>query len=688
METLASGDVHRARAELLQAINHLGLSETDLKELSTESRYKAFERALLRPSKLPLQDVVLLLCCCGEYVDPIRALFYEHGKTYGLLQFVLATSSDPALLEQVGQLPKNDQVILAKRLGRDKPKDLSEFIEENTYATAPKPGDIALRSSVKGLEAAGTPRNDAQEGDSLEDQSPGIKKFEYFEVNQDDFRLLLLERDSKTPEIHCHLIPASRGERFRYEALSYTWGDPSAELRSIWMNGYPFRVTSNLYSALQKLRKSFPYGGQYRFLWIDSLCIDQSNDQDRNHQVSNMGKIYQQAALVLVWLGEQSQDSDQAIDFIEKVHELSNPGVSELYTRTKIEHYVEWKAMNSLFRREYWQRTWIIQEIQLAKDVLFHCGDRVFTWAAAGAFYDFLHGESGFFPSISVMESPAVQLLESTLYYRKRNMNLRQLLYRHEQSKCRESRDKIYGLLALASDCKNSEILPDYKKEISEVYRDALKREISTTGEATAAGIDLVYYSYFLQNILSVSLSDKLPFMHRSNDDPVVVVGYSCGTLMDLVRVWYLDDLGTVPVVCAISDSQFHASKGQRLPEVRDPAASSVMVDQKEARVMALPYGRVVYVPDVAQVGDVLCMFSKHDSTLIIREEDDGSYKLVGNAFVLTTKKKRRERLIPQLRNFKYCIPNYDIWPPPTSNPNERFLIRMSAITLQWMTRV
>jgi hypothetical protein len=139
LETLASGDVHRARAELLQAINHLGLSETDLKELSTESRYKAFERALLRPSKLPLQDVVLLLCCCGEYVDPIRALFYEHGKTYGLLQFVLATSSDPALLEQVGQLPKNDQVILAKRLGRDKPKDLSEFIEENTYATGMSP---------------------------------------------------------------------------------------------------------------------------------------------------------------------------------------------------------------------------------------------------------------------------------------------------------------------------------------------------------------------------------------------------------------------------------------------------------------------------------------------------------------------------------------------------------------------
>jgi hypothetical protein len=243
-------------------------------------------------------------------------------------------------------------------------------------------------------------------------------------------------------------------------------------------------------------------------------------------------------------------------------------------------------------------------------------------------------------------------------------------------------------LLALAFDCRNSEIQPEYKKEISEVYRDALKREISTTWEATAAVSDVVYYSYFLQKILSVSLPDTFPFISSSNDDPAVVVGYSCGTLMDLGRLRYQNDLVTVPVVYAISDSQFHASKGEQLPEIRSPAASLVMVDQKEARVMALPYGRVVYVPEVAQVGDVLCMFSKHNSTLIIRKEDDGNWKLVGNAFVMTTEKKRRGRLIPQLRSFKYCIPDYDLWPPPTSNPNERFLIRMSVITLQWMTRV
>ena len=54
----------------------------------------------------------------------------------------------------------------------------------------------------------------------------------------------------------------------------------------------------------------------------------------------------------------------------------------------------------------------------------------------------------------------------------------------------------------------------------------------------------------------------------------------------------------------------------------------------------------------------------------------------------MTTEKKRRQRLKPQIKSFKYCVPDYDMWPSPTNDPNGRFLIRMSAITLQWMTRV
>jgi hypothetical protein len=224
------------------------------------------------------------------------------------------------------------------------------------------------------------------------------------------------------------------------------------------------------------------------------------------------------------------------------------------------------------------------------------------------------------------MQSRAIQLLESALVFQKRDMTLQQLLYHHEQSKCRESRDKIYGLLALVSDCRNSEIQPDYKKEISEVYRDALTREISTIWEATAAGMDLVFYSYFLRNILSVSVPIKFPFIRRIDGDPVRVVGYSCGTLKEEGSVQYQSESVTLPVVCAISDSQFQAFKGPGLPEMPGQAASSFLVNQKGARIMALSRSRQpVYAPDVAKAEDELCMFSKHDSALMLRKEDDGS---------------------------------------------------------------
>ncbi|KAH9213642.1 heterokaryon incompatibility protein-domain-containing protein, partial [Leptodontidium sp. 2 PMI_412] len=163
-------------------------------------------------------------------------------------------------------------------------------------------------------------------------------------------RLVMLERESQTPEIRCHLIPASSQDHTKYEALSYTWGDSLGDPQIILINGKRFSVTKNLHSALQRLRNGG--SGKYRCLWIDSLCIDQSNGKERSHQVAIMGQIYQNSQRVLVWLGEHNSNSEKAIEFITN-YEAS-----------------EWHAVDHLFRRDYWVRTWIIQEIQLAKNVL------------------------------------------------------------------------------------------------------------------------------------------------------------------------------------------------------------------------------------------------------------------------------------------------------------------------------
>ncbi|KAH8883497.1 heterokaryon incompatibility, partial [Thozetella sp. PMI_491] len=85
-----------------------------------------------------------------------------------------------------------------------------------------------------------------------------------------------------------------------YEALSYVWGPPNFS-ESISCHGVACKVTPNLLAALRRLR----YTNKDRTLWVDAICIRQSDIDERIQQVSRMGDIYSQASRVLVWLGDE-----------------------------------------------------------------------------------------------------------------------------------------------------------------------------------------------------------------------------------------------------------------------------------------------------------------------------------------------------------------------------------------------
>jgi hypothetical protein len=88
-----------------------------------------------------------------------------------------------------------------------------------------------------------------------------------------------------------------------YEALSYVWGerDFSATLRL--QDGVKMmKITPNLAEALRRLRHT----DQPRTLWVDQICMNQNDDQEKAQQVSMMARIYESAKQVLVWLGEET----------------------------------------------------------------------------------------------------------------------------------------------------------------------------------------------------------------------------------------------------------------------------------------------------------------------------------------------------------------------------------------------
>ena len=103
------------------------------------------------------------------------------------------------------------------------------------------------------------------------------------------------------------------GEKPKYEALSYRWRDPQGH--SVKCNDQLLHVNFNLYYALHRFRLS----KQPRLLWVDEICINQDDEQDRVQELQKVHRIYADAGHVLIWLGPNSEDSDAAMDFFPRM---------------------------------------------------------------------------------------------------------------------------------------------------------------------------------------------------------------------------------------------------------------------------------------------------------------------------------------------------------------------------------
>lgn len=115
-------------------------------------------------------------------------------------------------------------------------------------------------------------------------------------------------------------------------------------------------------------------------LWVDTLCINQTDLQERSHQVNMMGKIYSKADRVLIWLGEESQDSYLAMDCPKDVPEARVLKTSWVRWRFSSSGECLHSVMTALFHRPHWSWLWIQQEITLAIDVSALCGKHSCTW--------------------------------------------------------------------------------------------------------------------------------------------------------------------------------------------------------------------------------------------------------------------------------------------------------------------
>jgi hypothetical protein len=125
-------------------------------------------------------------------------------------------------------------------------------------------------------------------------------------------------------QIKCNLRVINLDDKPRFTALSYVWGAYSPVPDFITCDNVQVNVTSNCYSALRHLRKKL---GKLK-IWLDAICIDQSNAEEKSKQIPLMGEIYSRAEWVYVWLGNGTVSTNRAMAF------MTNAGLQRYHKRT------------------------------------------------------------------------------------------------------------------------------------------------------------------------------------------------------------------------------------------------------------------------------------------------------------------------------------------------------------------
>ena len=200
-------------------------------------------------------------------------------------------------------------------------------------------------------------------------------------LTSNQFRLLQLSPGSDKDLIECKLEVVEFNEgKPQYEALSYKWGEPRGHGVKCNDDKMLLPVNVNLYFALQRFRLP----DQPRLLWVDDICINQDDEEERGRQVQIFHRIYAEAKNVLIWLGAESEDSDVAMEFFPRMMnhladkrskmEVTDPdlpsGRNAAYKTPKM------IALNNLLSRPWFMRVWTLQEGAFASRAVVVCGGK------------------------------------------------------------------------------------------------------------------------------------------------------------------------------------------------------------------------------------------------------------------------------------------------------------------------
>jgi hypothetical protein len=327
-------------------------------------------------------------------------------------------------------------------------------------------------------------------------------------------------------------------------ALSYTWGcpysDPNYELEdsaetSAWniqytadrtipitIDGATLMVSRNCKDAIDNIKQR--YNSRNFHIWIDAVCINQDDLDERAAQVSIMGQIYSKAFRVIIWLGNSLHKTNRALELIDALSQISEEQLALMkqHTLSLSKTYgigttsirlSDWQVLGSFLGRTWFERVWTLQEYALPRHTIVLCGTNRIPWLnvwkvsnmfQATGWYHVLHNlEPHAHPDTRETPMQSNYALKGSIWLHVFTMtNLRALLWPDEvendirtplivriqplkSRSATDNRDKVYGVLDAINRIFEKRpdigsIIPNYRASntVSAVFTDLSYRTI------------------------------------------------------------------------------------------------------------------------------------------------------------------------------------------------------------------
>ena len=293
-----------------------------------------------------------------------------------------------------------------------------------------------------------------------------------------------------------------------YDALSYEWSIPEPR-RIILLDGQPFEVTPNLYGALRRVQQTArKENRQWIKLWVDAICIDQSNVSERNIQVSRMRYIYSFASTVYCTLTPYSltpnptfeewnnvpfdfeADMDNAGRMIPHLAKLPQAAQDAMIKSLESDYSnamaAGWFVMIRFMSNSYWSRLWVVQEIALARQrVVVIAGRHSFEFedisSIAWMMWNGMHTIAKLICRAYKRLPPSSWTHVAEIAWQRLNREERtegpedfdtvyMVLRKTMSSLCADPRDRVYGALGIISRDQSAKVSVDYSASVEQVY--------------------------------------------------------------------------------------------------------------------------------------------------------------------------------------------------------------------------